>query len=61
MDMKRAEVELDLFFKTNEEYKSVAYDCNKINDSRKCFSGWLEWLVKPIVDNKHKTFIYLTK
>ena len=55
VDEKTDEVELKIIPKTNEEYISVKYGCNRFLKIYRFLSSSLASLVKTLVDNSHKT------
>ena len=61
MDKKNDKVKFDIIPKTNEEYISVTYGCNRFIDNYQFLSNRSDSLVKTIVDNIHKTFENLKK
>ena len=61
VDKKKDNVEFEIIPKTNEEYISVTYGCNRSIDSYRFLSSGLDSLVKTLVDNSHKTLKNLKK
>ena len=61
VDKKKFKVKLKIIPKTNEEYLSVKYGCNRFIDCYRFLSSSLDSLVKTLVDNKHKTLKDLKK
>ena len=54
VDKKNDKVKFDIIPKTNEEYISVTYGCNRFIDSYRFLSSGLDSLVKALVDNSDK-------
>ena len=55
VDLKKDKVKFYKFPKTNEEYVSVTYVCNRFKESYRFLSNSLDSLVKTLVDNSNKT------
>ena len=55
VDKKNHKVKFDIIPKTNEEYMSVTYGCNRFIDSYRFLSSGLDSLIKTLVDNSNKT------
>ena len=55
VDKKEDKVDFEIIPKTNEQYISVTYGCNKFRDSYRFLSSGLDSIVKTLVDNSHKT------
>ena len=52
---KHDKVKFDNIPKINEEYVSVVYGCVRFFDNYRFLSSSLNWLVRTLVDNNHKT------
>ena len=51
VDKKKEKVDFEIIPKTNEEYISVTYGCNRFKDSYRFLSSGFDLLVKTLVDN----------
>ena len=61
VDKKKDKVDFEIIPKTNEEYISVTYGCNRFIDSYRFLSSGLDSLVKTLVDNSNRTLENLKK
>ena len=61
VDKKKDKVDFEIIPRTNEEYISVTYGCNRFIDSYRFISSGLDSLVKTLVDNSHKTLKKMKK